>query len=140
TSPICNPVVALQGSGTAKAPFLLINLNTTGQFTIFASYLLRDIDGSADNSIQPIALQYRVGNTGNFTNIPAAFVADASSGPSVNTLVTRVSVQLPEAVEDKPLIQLRIITTDSVGSDEWIGVDNITVTAGLVDTDGDGVA
>src|SRR5262245_44879665 len=63
---ITNPVFALQGSGTARAPHLVIHLNTTGLSNIGISYNLRDIDGSADNAIQPVALQYRVGASGNF--------------------------------------------------------------------------
>ncbi len=138
---IPNPVVALNGSGTADAPFILVTLNTTGLSQITISYLLRDIDGSTDNSIQPIALHYRIGNTGNFTNVPAAFVADASSNVfPANTLVTRVSVELPPDADNRPILQFRIMTTNAVGNDEWIGIDNICVTSGLVDTDADGVA
>ncbi|HEX4935900.1 MAG TPA: hypothetical protein VFV33_22120, partial [Gemmatimonadaceae bacterium] len=59
-----NAVVALQGSGTARAPHLVLSVNTTGLFNITVDYNLRDIDGAADNSIQPVALQYRVGSTG----------------------------------------------------------------------------
>ena len=129
---IANPVVAFQGSATARAPHLVITLNTTGQTSINVSYNLRDIDGSADSSVQPVALQYRVGTTGNYTNIPAGFVADASSGPSLATLVTPVSAALPAAAENQPVVQLRIITTDAVGSDEWIGVDDISITGGAV--------
>lgn len=127
---IANPVVALQGSGTARAPHIVIALNTTGQTNINVSYNLRDIDGSADNSVQPVALQYRVGGAGNYTNLPAGFVADASSGPSLATLVTPVSVTLPAACENQSLVQLRIITADAVGSDEWIGIDDISVSTG----------
>jgi len=124
-----DPVVALQGSGTASAPNLVISVNTTGQTNITVFYNLRDVDGSADNSVQPVALQYRVGNAGNFTNVPAAFVADASSGPSEDSLITPVAVVLPSAVNNKPLVQLRIITTNAVGNDEWIGIDDIQVVA-----------
>jgi len=124
---ITDPVVALQGSGTADAPHIVIHLNTTGQSNITVSYNLRDIDGSADNAVQPVALQYRVGASGNFTNLPAGFVADASTGPSLATLVTPVSVVLPAAAENQPLVQVRIITTDAVGSDEWVGIDDINV-------------
>ncbi|MGH9932559.1 MAG: Calx-beta domain-containing protein, partial [Pyrinomonadaceae bacterium] len=127
---LANPVVAFQGSGTARAPHLVISLNTTGQTGINVSYNLRDVDGSTDNSVQPVALQYRVGASGNYTNLPAGFVADASSGPSLATLVTPVSVTLPVACENQPVVQVRVITTDAVGSDEWIGVDDISVTAG----------
>ncbi|HVE59034.1 MAG TPA: VCBS repeat-containing protein [Pyrinomonadaceae bacterium] len=142
---IANPTIALQGSGTADAPYVLFYLNTTGASNINVAYNLRDIDGSADNSIQPVALQYRVGNTGNFTNIPAGFVADASNGPSSATLVTPVSATLPAAANNQALVQVRVITANAVGSDEWIGVDDINITAApavtpqhVVDFDGNG--
>ena len=44
---------------------------------IDVSFVLRDIDGTTDNAVQPVAVQYRVGATGTFTNLPAGFVADA---------------------------------------------------------------
>lgn len=128
---IANPVVALQGSGTADAPHIVLNLNTTSYQNIKISYLLRDIDASVDNAVQPVALQYRVGTTGSYTNIPAGFVADASAGPSL-TLDTLVSVTLPAAVNNQPVVQIRIITANAAGSDEWIGIDNISVAASLI--------
>jgi hypothetical protein len=128
---IADPVVAMQGSGTADAPNLVLHLDTTGRGAITISYNLRDVDGGTDNSIQPVALQYRVGTTGNFINIPSAFVADASSGPSLATLVTAVTAVLPVGAEDKPQVQVRIITNNAVGNDEWIGVDDIIVTSSV---------
>ncbi len=124
---ITDPVVALNGSGTADAPFVLIHLNTTGKTNITVSYNLRDIDGSADNAVQPVALHFRVGSSGSFTNIAAAFVADATTGPSQATQVTPVSVMLPAAAENQPLVQLRIMTTNAVGNDEWVGIDDISI-------------
>lgn len=124
---IADPVVAFQGSGTADAPFLLIHLDTTGVNNVRVSYNLRDIDGSADNATQQVALQYRIGESGDFTNIPAGYVADASTGPSQATLVTPVNITLPPAAANQPQVQLRIITTDATGSDEWIGVDDINI-------------
>ena len=127
---LANPTIALQGSGTADAPYVLLALRTTGQSGIRVSYTLRDIDGTADNAVQPVALQFRVGSTGLFTNVPAGFVADATSGPSLATLETAVSVVLPPAADDQAELQVRIITTNAVGSDEWVGVDDVSVTAG----------
>ena len=138
-----NPTIALNGSGTADVPHFVINLNTSGTTAINVAYNLRDLDGSADNSIQPIALQYRVGNTGNYTNIAAAFVADATTGPSQATLVTPVSVPLPMACENQPLVQLRVMTTNAVGNDEWVGVDDINITGtggGSTQLSGSGLA
>ncbi|HEX5732525.1 MAG TPA: C25 family cysteine peptidase [Blastocatellia bacterium] len=124
---IANPTVALQGSGTADAPHIVFHLNTTGLSNITVAYQLRDIDGSADNAVEPVALQFRVGASGNYTNIPAGFVADATTGPSLATLVTNVSVVLPAAANNQPQVFVRIITTNAVGNDEWVGIDNILI-------------
>ncbi|WP_322509425.1 ExeM/NucH family extracellular endonuclease [Anaerolinea sp.] len=125
---LADPVIALQGSGTADSPFILINLNTSGYSSIQVSYNLRDIDGSTDNAVQQVALHYRVGNSGNFTNVPEAYVADATEGPSLATKVTPVSVTLPATVDNQPLVQIRIITTNAAGNDEWVGIDDLQVT------------
>lgn len=127
---IANPTIGLQGSGTADAPNIVINLNTSGQSGITVAYNLRDVDSSADNAVQPVALQYRVGNSGNFINVPAGFVADATTGPSVATLVTPVSALLPAAADNQPLVQVRIITSNAAGNDESVGIDDISITAG----------
>ncbi|MEP7157863.1 MAG: ExeM/NucH family extracellular endonuclease [Chloroflexota bacterium] len=125
---IPNPVVALQGSGTARAPHLVMTISTAGKSNVNVAYTLRDVDGSADNAIQQVALQYRVGTSGSYTNLPAGYVADATTGGAA-TLVTPVSVPLPGAAENQPTVQVRVLTTDAIGSDEWVGVDDISVTA-----------
>ena len=124
---ITDPVVAFQGSGTADAPNLVFYINSTGCSNIKIKYDLRDLDGSADNAVQAVALQYRIGETGNYINIPSAFVADASTGPSLADLVTKVDAMLPSACYNQAQLQLRIITTNAGGNDENIGIDNIVV-------------
>jgi hypothetical protein len=126
-------VIGLQPDGIADAPYLLLNLQTTGFRNVAVSYVLRDIDFSPDNAVQPFALQYRVGSSGLWTNIPAGFVADATTGPSLATLVTPVNVTLPSGANDKALVQVRIITANAVPRDEWVGVDNIEVGATALD-------
>jgi hypothetical protein len=54
---LANPVVALRGSTTARAPYLTLALNTTGQTNVKVAYDLRDIDDSANNAFQQVALQ-----------------------------------------------------------------------------------
>jgi hypothetical protein len=125
---IANPTVAMQGSGTADAPFLLIHLDTTEVNNVQISYKLRDIDGSSDNAISQVALQYRIGETGDFINLPAGYVADASTG-SAATQITPVIVALPSAIDNQSKVQLRIITADTLDNDEWIGIDDIDITA-----------
>jgi len=127
-STLANPTVALQGSGTADAPHIVVHLDATGRQDIVVSYTLRDIDATTDNAAQAVALQYRVGNTGDFINLPAAYVADASSGPSL-TLDTPMTVTLPAAANGAAQLQLRFITANAVGNDEWIGIDDLSVTS-----------
>jgi len=126
---ITDPVVGLQGSGTADYPSLIIYLNATGRTDIRVQYDLRDIDATSDNTNQQVALQYRIGATGNFVNIPAGYVADASTGPSIATLVTHIDVTLPTECNGQNQIQVRILTSNAPSSDEWIGVDNIVVSS-----------
>lgn len=133
---ISNPTIALQGSGTADAPHVIFYLNTTGRQNIQISYNLRDIDGSNDNAVQPVALQYRVGTTGNFTNVPAGFVPDATTGPGEATLVTPVNVTLPAEVNNQAQVQVRIITSNAVGSDEWVGIDDIVISSSPIANSG----
>lgn len=126
---IANPVVALQGSGTADAPHLVIYLNTTGQSNINFSANIRDIDASADDAIQQVDVQYRVGGTGNYTSITGGYIADATTANSA-TQVTPLNLTLPANANNQALVEIRIITTNALGSDEWVGVDDIAVTAG----------
>ncbi|MEN1971964.1 Calx-beta domain-containing protein [Luteimonas sp. MJ204] len=125
---IADPVVGLQGSGSADAPYLRIHLDTRGASGIQVSYRLRDVDASADDAAQQVALHYRVGGTGDFSNVPEAYVADASSPGG--TRETPVSVTLPAEADNQALVELRIMTTNAAGNDEWIGIDDISVVAG----------
>lgn len=127
---LADPTVAIQGSGTADKPGLVLFMNSTNRVNVTIRYNLRDIDGAADNAVQQVALQWRVGGSGNFVNVPSAYVADASTGPSLATLVTPVSVSLP-AWDNKPMLEFRILTTNAGGSDEWIGIDDISVTSAV---------
>src|SRR5918992_920801 len=123
-----DPVVALQGSATAGAPQLVVSLDTRGRSGVTVRYRLRDIDASSNaNAVQAVALQYRVGADGDFAAVPGGFVAGATTGPGAATPGTPVSAVLPAAADDQPLVQLRILTTDAVGQDEWVGVDDIEV-------------
>jgi hypothetical protein len=88
-------------------------------------------------------VQYRVGSSGNFANAPGGYVPDAteggvgpdavangaSSSQDGATLVTHVRTSLPPAVDGRPLVQVRVLTTNAIGRDEWVGIDDIEVTA-----------
>jgi uncharacterized protein len=123
---LADPSVALNGSGTADAPHVVVSLATTGFQNVTFAYTARDLDGSVDNAVQQVATQYRIGPSGPYTNLPSGYLADATAGPSLSGLATPVEVTLPADANDKPLVQLRVITANAVGNDEWVGVDDIT--------------
>ncbi|MEH1942283.1 MAG: DUF4347 domain-containing protein [Nostoc sp.] len=135
---LSNPTVALRGSSTATAPNLVIYLDATGRQNVLLYFTLRDIDTSTRNAIQSVAVQYRVGETGDFINLPTAFVPDASNNAS--TLVSsdareaRLIVLLPPEATNQAKVQVRFITTDANGEDEWIGVDDIKVSSAAIGT------
>ncbi len=131
---ITDPVVALAGSGTADAPYLLLHINTTGFQAITVAYNVRDIESGPDDATQQVALHYRTGGTGGYTNVPAAYVADATTGNAA-TQVTAVSVVLPAAADNQAMLQLRIMTTNAAGNDEWVGIDDISITGTPMSTD-----
>lgn len=135
-----NPVVALRGSATASAPHLVVALDTRDRSGIVLRLRLRDIDTVAD-AVQPIAVQYRVGGTGNYGNLRGGYVADATVSTigtdSVNRAAadevdTPVRVALPAAADNARLVEVRVLTADAPGRDEWVGVDDIEVTAATV--------
>ncbi|MGQ0799197.1 MAG: beta strand repeat-containing protein [Pseudomarimonas sp.] len=126
---IADPTIALAGSGTADAPYLRIHLDTTGRRNVFVNYRLRDLESGADNAVQAVALQYRLGSSGAWTNLPAAFVADATAGPNLAGPDSLVAGLLPEAADNQPEVQVRIITTNAGGNDEWVGIDDLSVTS-----------
>lgn len=127
---LADPVVAIQGSATAGAPHLLLSLDTRGRAGVSVRLLLRDIDASTTaDAVEPVAVQYRVGASGDFAAAPGGYVADATTGPGQATLATPVRATLPAAADGRPLVQVRVITANAAGQDEWVGIDDIEVTA-----------
>ena len=50
--------IALQGSGTADAPNVVFHLDLTGKTGTTFAFNAKDIDGTADNAVMPVATQY----------------------------------------------------------------------------------
>jgi predicted extracellular nuclease len=122
---IPNRTIALNGSGTADAPSIVVYLDATGRENVRFQANIRDIDGSADNAIQQVAVQWRVGG-GNWEN--AAYVADATEAGTA-TKVTAIDLVLPAGANNAADLEVRVITTNAVGNDEAVGIDDITVSS-----------
>ena len=122
---LANPTIALNGSGTADAPSIALYLDSVGRQDIRFRANIRDIDASADNAIQQVAVQWRVAG-GSWNNV--AYVADATTANS-DTLVTAIDVTLPAGANDSASLEIRVITTNAAGNDEAVGIDDIIVSS-----------
>jgi uncharacterized delta-60 repeat protein len=126
--------IALIASNTAKAPNIVIFINATGQSNIRFSCSVSDIDMSVRNSRQPVAVQYRIGATGDFSNVPGGYIAQATAGPYFSGSRT-LAVTLPPIANNQPQLQIRVLTTDTSSPatnlfhNEWVGIDDISITA-----------
>jgi len=127
---IADPTVALNGSGTGDAPSLIIRLDATGRQDIRVQLNVRDLDASADDAQQQLAVQYRVGGSGVWTNVAGGYIADATTANAA-TQVTAIDVTLPGPANNQAQVDVRIITTNAAGNDEWIGIDDINVSSGV---------
>ena len=120
--------VAIQGSATADAPYVAFHLDLTGRSNASFAFTARDLDASTDDAVQQIAVQYRVGASGAYTNLPAGYIADATTVSSA-TQATNRNVALPVAVDNQASVFVRVITTNAAGSDELVGIDDIAISA-----------
>lgn len=123
-----NPTIAFQGSNASDHHAIVIHLDASGRENVTFSANIRDLDASGDNAIQPVAVQYRIGTSGNWINLPTAFVADATTAGAA-TQVTPISVTLPPEANGQAELQIRVITSNAAGNDELVGVDDIRVTS-----------
>jgi VCBS repeat-containing protein len=130
---LANPTIALQGSGTADVPSIVVYLDATGRQGLHIDLDLRHLD--ADVTGQQFNIQYRVGDAGTWTNVPGGF--NSSVFPTATSPSTvHVSLDLPSALDNQEQVELRLMTQNAQGSDELIGLDNIHVssTTAVVDT------
>lgn len=134
-SQVTNAVVGIRGSTDFDAPALVFHLNATGRQGINVTLDLVDIDESGANALSRVAVQYRLGNAGAWTNVGC--VLDATQGPTQKGLVTPVNVDLPAAANNQPQVQVRVMTYNAAvdagqgytSADEWIGIDNIVISS-----------
>lgn len=120
-----DPTIAMLGSTSVDAPYILLRLNTVRCTNVNIRYRLRDLNPSNTTAIQQVGFQARAADSGNFTAL--AYHANANNGGD-----TLGSVTLDSSFNGKEKVQVRWMTTNAgPGStgDNMIGVDDIKVTA-----------
>lgn len=118
--------------------FAFSSLNNTAIKVGYDAMIIRNVfDGSANNRLQEMALQYRVGNSGAFITLPTTAYSNNSTTQQttavttpLNLQTTRVTVTLPSVCDNQPLIQIRWIArlvSGTSGSRQSFAIDNIDI-------------
>ena len=121
-----NGLSMLASSGQSAGAWV-VSINTTGMTNIEIQWTVRLIlqQASRDNSV---ALQYRIGNTGNFADIGTTSTYN-STGQVVGHS-SAYSELLPAAAENQPEVQVRWIYWESSGasgSRDRLSLDEISI-------------
>lgn len=126
-----NAGIGILSSGAQAAGALVVAIDTTGKTGIQVTWICRTIlqQASRDNSV---ALQYRVGTSGNFIDVGTAstYTSQGKTAPDVSGIFTET---LPPGAENQPVVQVRWIyweSNASSGSRDRIAIDEIGITAG----------
>ena len=119
---------------------LVLAVNTVGQSSITMKYSIMTIrnpyDGSANTRADTIVLQYRTDTTNAFNTLANTKYANLRQGPTKTSFgdtagqnVQTISFGLPVACENKPIVQLRWVIKDSVGSGKHpsFAIDSVSV-------------
>lgn len=124
---------------------LALALNTSGQTNISVQYdvmtLRNPYDGTSNTRINEVTLQYRIGDTGNFTNITGIEYQNSTTlqtGTGVTTPQDSAhrTLILPTACDNQSLVQLRWVNRQisGGGSRPSFAIDNFAALSGGVDT------
>ncbi len=125
--------IGVLASGTQPAGAVVVAINTTGKTGINVSWICHTIlaQASRDNSV---ALQYRVGTSGNFTDVGTTSTYTSAGKTPIDVSPTFTET-LPAAADNQPVVQVRWIYWESAGttgSRDRIAVDDINITGGSI--------
>lgn len=115
---------------------LVLALNTSGQQNIAFQYdimtLRNPYNGGSNTRINEVTLQYRIGNSGGFTNVPGTLYQNDTTTQTTSGVTTpqnpvNIAIVLPPACDNQSLVQLRWVNRQisGAGSRPSFAVDNI---------------
>lgn len=118
--------------------FAFSTVNITGVRVQYDAMIIRNpFDGAGNNRLQEMGLQYRVGTTGAFINLPSTEYLNNSTTPQttavtnpLNNSTTRISVTLPSDCDNQQVVQIRWIArlaSGTAGSRQSFAIDNIDI-------------
>lgn len=133
-----NGKLGVLNSGSSGDQGLVLAINTSGRSAVQVSFdimTIRNPYGGSNTRINEVILQYRIGQTGNFTNLPGTEyqnnTVNQQSGTEPQNLINK-NILLPDSCNNQPLVQLRWISREvsGGGSRPSFAVDNISIGGG----------
>ena len=129
-SPQSTDGIGILASGSQAAGAMVIAVNTVGKTNLTVQWAVKTIlqQASRDNSI---ALQYRLGTSGNFIDVGTS-TTYSSTGTAVGNSQTFSEV-LPAAAENQSVVQVRWVYWESVstsGSRDRLSIGNVSIIQG----------
>lgn len=123
--------------------FAFSSLNNKAIKVEYDAMIIRNVfDGTTNNRLQELALQYRVGTTGAFITISSPVYSNNSTTQQTSAVTTpldnkttRMIVTLPSDCDNQPIVQIRWIArlkSGSTGSRQSFAIDNIDVRSDIV--------
>jgi len=130
------------GSLDLSIVFSMVTSGKTGIVVQYDAMVIRNpYDGATNTRINEMSLQYRVGETDAFTTLPETAYASTTvlqTGAGITTPQNpqTIKVTLPEACNDKPIVQIRWISKQLSGSGARpsFAMDNIDIKEAVADT------
>ena len=122
--------IGILASGSQAAGAMIVAINTLSKSNITVQWSVKTVlqQSSRDNSI---ALQYRIGTSGNYIDVGTSSTF-SSSGTVVGNAQSFSEV-LPAAAENQPVVQVRWVYWESAGtagSRDRLAVGNISIVQG----------
>jgi hypothetical protein len=122
---------------------LVLAVNTTGATNVPVSYDIMTLrnphDGASNTRINEVTLQYRVGTTGNFTDLTGVLYQNNTT-TQTGTVTTPQNISaktliLPAACNNQPIVQLRWVSrqVSGGGARPSFAVDNVAVGTTIAD-------
>lgn len=117
---------------------IVLALNTSGLSNIRFEYDMMTIrnpyNGGTNTRINEVILQYRIGTTGDFTNITGTSYQNNTTTQTTGTTpqnVQRISLSLPVACNNEAIVQLRLASKEVSGAGERPSfvIDNVLACA-----------
>lgn len=122
--------ISMLASSSQAAGAIVVAINTIGLTNVQVSWICRTIlqQASRDNSF---ALQYRVGVSGDFTDIGTTSTY-SSAGQTSGHVSSTYTENLPSAADNQPIVQVRWIYWESFGATgarDRLALDEVSIKA-----------